>query len=369
VVLKGLTYRPTGGIVAAPTTSLPEWPGGVRNWDYRYCWLRDAAWTFRALVDAGYLAEADEWRSWLVRVTLGDQDPPQIMYGVEGQREVPEWQVEWLPGFQASRPVRVGNAAAEQVQIDVYGEVMDAMYEARRRRLASSPPAWDLATRVLGLLESRWRDADEGIWEVRGGRRHFTHSKVMAWVAFDRGIKMCEEFHLAGPTERWRAIRDEIKTQVCSHGWNDEVGSFTQSYGSKRADATLLLLGLVGFLSPDDDRIRHTLAYVQRELSWNGFLLRYRIDDTVDGLPAGEGVFLPCSFWLVEALARDGRHAEATSLMERLLDARNDLGLLAEEYDPTAGRLLGNFPQALSHIALINAAVTLADTGAHERRA
>jgi len=361
VVLKGLTYRATGGIVAAATTSLPERPGGARNWDYRYCWLRDAALTLCALVEAGYLTEAEEWRSWLVRTTAGDPVDPQIMYGVAGERQLPEWQAGWLPGFAASRPVRIGNAAAGQLQLDVYGEVMDAVYQARRRNLGGSVRAWDLGRHVLGLLEDRWREADKGIWEVRGENQHFTYSKAMAWVAFDRGIKMCEEFGLPGPAGRWRAVRDEIHAQVCREAWNNQLGSFTQSYGSDLLDASVLLLPLLGFLPPDDDRIRSTLARVQQQLSRHGFLLRYDSGHSGDGLPGGEGAFLPCSFWLVDALALDGRHDEATALFERLLKVRNDVGLLAEEYDPTRRRLLGNFPQAFSHVALINSALNLAD--------
>jgi GH15 family glucan-1,4-alpha-glucosidase len=362
VVLKGLTYRPTGGIVAAPTTSLPERPGGDRNWDYRYCWLRDATMTLLALIHAGYREEASEWRAWLVRSAAGDPDEIQIMYGVAGERRLPEWEVGWLPGFEGSRPVRVGNAAAAQEQLDVYGEVMDAMYQARRHGVGASLPAWELGRHAIGLLEQRWREPDEGIWEVRGGRRHFTHSKVMAWVAFDRGIKLCEEFGFEGPLERWRAIRDEIHAQVCREGWDDELGSFTQSYGSAQLDASLLLLPQVGFLPPEDPRIRGTLAAVERELSSDGFLLRYRSEQESDGLPAGEGTFLPCSFWLVDALALDGQHDHAVDLFERLLGVRNDLGLLAEEYDPHTGRMLGNFPQAFSHIAHVNSAITLAQT-------
>jgi GH15 family glucan-1,4-alpha-glucosidase len=362
VVLKGLTYRPTGGIVAAATTSLPEWPGGVRNWDYRYCWLRDAALTLRALVDAGYVTEAEQWRSWLVRAAGSEPVDPQIMYDVAGERNVPERHLDWLPGFEHSRPVRTGNAAADQVQIDVYGEVMDAMYQARRHKLGGSVGAWNLGKHVLTLLEDRWREPDEGIWEVRGERQHFTHSKAMAWAAFDRGIKMCEEFGLDGPIGRWRATRDEIHTQVCREAWNGRLGSFTQAYGSERLDASLLLLPLIGFLPPDDYRIRSTLECVQKRLSRGGFLLRYHSEEAVDGLPAGEGAFLPSSFWLVDALTRDGRHDEATDLFKRLLEIRNDVGLLAEEYDPERQRQLGNFPQALSHLALINSAVNLANT-------
>jgi GH15 family glucan-1,4-alpha-glucosidase len=365
IVLKALTYGPTGGIVAAPTTSLPESPGGERNWDYRYCWLRDATLTLLALLHTGYREEASEWRAWLLRAAAGDPDDVQIMYGVAGERRLQEWVVDWLPGFEDSQPVRVGNAAAEQEQLDVYGEVMDAMYQARTHDVSASLPAWELGRYVLGLLEHRWREPDEGIWEVRGGRRHFTHSKVMAWVAFDRGIKMCEEFGLEGPLERWRAIRDEIHAEVCREGWNDELGWFTQSYGGSRLDASLLLSPQVGFLPSDDPRVRGTLAAVQRELTADGFLRRYRSEEEIDGLPFGEGTFLPCSFWLVDALALDGRHDEAAELFERLLGVRNDLGLLAEEYDPRTGRLLGNFPQAFSHVALVNSAITLARTGRH----
>jgi GH15 family glucan-1,4-alpha-glucosidase len=361
VVLKGLTYRPTGAIVAAPTTSLPEWPGGERNWDYRYCWLRDATLTLLALLGAGYIEEAEAWRTWLLRAVAGDLDEVQIMYGVGGERRVSEWKADWLPGFEGSRPVRVGNAAAEQDQIDVYGEVTDAFYEAARTpELGPSLSAWEFGQHMLGLLERAWREPDEGIWEVRGEPRHFTHSKVMAWVAFDRGIKLCEEFGRPGPIDRWRGIRDEIHAEVCREAWNDQLGSFTQSYVGQRLDASLLLLPRVGFLPPEDPRIRGTVQAVQEQLSYDGFVLRYPSEQTIDGLPAGEGAFLPCSFWLVDALALDGRHDEATELFERLLSVRNDVGLLAEEYDPAERRLLGNFPQAFSHIALVNSALNLA---------
>jgi len=368
VVLKGLTYAPTGGIVAAPTTSLPEWPGGERNWDYRYCWLRDATLTLLALLNTGYLEEASHWREWLLRAVAGDPDNVQIMYGVAGERRLPEWIIDWLPGFADSRPVRVGNAAADQVQLDVYGEVTDAMYQSRTHNLGASLAAWEFGRHVLGLLEDRWRDPDEGIWEVRGKPLHFTHSKVMAWVAFDRGIRLCEEFGRDGPIDRWRAIRSEIHAQVCREAWSDQLGSFTQSYGSSRLDASLLLLPQVGFLPPDDPRVRGTLTAVQRELTHEGLLLRYRSDEAVDGLRSGEGTFLPCSFWLVDALALDGRHDQATELFERLLGVRNDIGLLAEEYDASEGRLLGNFPQAFSHVALVNSALTLAKTAAGQVR-
>jgi GH15 family glucan-1,4-alpha-glucosidase len=365
VVLKGLTYRPTGAIVAAPTTSLPEWPGGERNWDYRYCWLRDATLTLLALLGAGYVEEAEAWRGWLLRAVGGDPDEVQIMYGVGGERRLPEWQSDWLPGFEDSRPVRVGNAAAAQEQIDVYGEVWDALYQAARTpKLGPLLSAWEFGRHMLGRLERLWREPDEGIWEVRGEPRHFAHSKVMAWVAFDRAIKLCEELGRPGPVERWRAIRDEIHAEVCREAWNDELGSFTQSYGSQRLDASLLLLPLVGFLPPEDPRIRGTVRSVRERLSCDGFVLRYRSEESVDGLPAGEGAFLACSFWLVDALALDGRDAEAAELFERLLGVRNDLGLLAEEYDPAERRLLGNFPQAFSHIALVNSALNLANASA-----
>jgi GH15 family glucan-1,4-alpha-glucosidase len=364
IVLKGLTYRPTGGIVAAPTTSLPAWPGGARNWDYRYCWLRDATLTLLAFLGAGYVEEAEAWRRWLLRAVAGDPDEIQIMYGVGGERRLPEWEVDWLPGFEDSRPVRVGNAAAEQEQTDVYGEVWDAFYQAARTpKLGPSLSAWEFGRHMLGLLERGWREPDEGIWEVRGKRRHFTHSKVMAWVAFDRGIRLCEELGREGPADRWRAIRDEIHAEVCREAWDDQLGSFTQSYGSPELDASLLLLPLVGFLPTNDPRIRGTVRAVQEQLSWDGFLLRYRSEQAIDGLPAGEGAFLPCSFWLVDALALDGRRDEATELFERLLGVRNDVGLLAEEYDPGGRRLLGNFPQAFSHIALVNSALSLTRHG------
>jgi GH15 family glucan-1,4-alpha-glucosidase len=361
VVLKGLTYLPAGSIIAAPTTSLPEWPINTRNWDYRYCWLRDATLTLLAFLRAGYIEEASAWRAWLLRVAADDPDDLQIMYDVEGEREPPERVIDWLPGFGGSQPVRVGNAAASQQQIDVYGEVTDALYQARKNNLVGSQPAWDFGRHMLGQLERRWRAPDNGIWEIRRERRHFTHSKVMAWVAFDRGIKLCEEFGRQGPLQRWRRIRSDIHAQVCHQAWNHELGSFTQSYGSTQLDAGLLLLSLVGFLPPADPRIRGTVEAVRQHLAWDGILLRYRSEQHLDGMPTGEGAFLPCSFWLVDALALDGRQDEATELFERLLRVRNDLGLLAEEYDPDRELLLGNFPQAFSHIALINSAHNLAN--------
>jgi GH15 family glucan-1,4-alpha-glucosidase len=368
VVLKGLTHLPTGGIVAAPTTSLPEWPGGTRNWDYRYCWLRDATLTLLTFLGADYRYEAEAWRKWLLRAVAGDPDETQIMYGVAGERRLPEWQADWLPGFEDSRPVRVGNGAAGQEQIDVYGEVTDAFYQAARTPdLGPLLSAWEFGRHMLGRLERLWHQPDEGIWEVRGGRRHFTHSKVMAWVAFDRGIRFCEEFGRDGPVDRWRNIRAEIHAEVCREAWNDRLGSFTQSYGSPQLDASLLLLPFLGFLPPEDPRIRGTVRAVQEHLSDYGFVRRYRSGDAVDGLSQGEGSFLPCSFWLVDALALDGRADEGSALFERLLDVRNDVGLLAEQYDAANQRQLGNFPQAFSHIALVNSAFNLANGAARIR--
>jgi GH15 family glucan-1,4-alpha-glucosidase len=360
-VLKALTYAPTGGIVAAPTTSLPEWIGGVRNWDYRYCWLRDATLTLLALLTAGHVKEADAWRNWLLRAVAGNPADLQIMYGVAGERRLTEYELDWLAGYEGSRPVRVGNAASEQLQVDVFGEVLDALYQARTHDLDPHPAAWAIQQALLDRLESVWREPDEGIWEIRGPRRHFVHSKVMAWVAFDRAVRSVEEQGLDGPVERWRAIRDEIRSEVCEHGFNADLGSFTQSYESTELDASLLMLPLVGFLPCSDERVRGTIEAVERELLQDGFVLRYRTQTQgVDGLPQGEGVFLPCSFWLVDCYELLGRHEDAHRLFDRLLGLANDLGLLAEEYDPAAGRLLGNFPQAFTHLALVNSAFNIA---------
>jgi len=357
MVLKTLTYAPTGGIVAAPTTSLPEAIGGVRNWDYRYCWLRDATLTLLALLQAEHADEARAWRAWLLRAVAGDPNDLQIMYGVGGERRLTEFELPWLPGYEGSTPVRVGNAASEQLQVDVYGEVMDALYQARVHGLAFEGSAWSLQKTLLRALEDRWREPDEGIWEVRGGRRHFTHSKVMAWVAFDRAVRSVETQGVNGPVERWCAIRDEIHAEVCALGFDEALGSFTQSYGSQELDASLLLIPLVGFLPGDDPRVRGTVDAIERELLVDGLVLRYRPDErAVDGLPPGEGVFLPCSFWLVDCYELVGRHEEAHALFERLVGLANDLGLLAEEYDPETKRLLGNFPQAFTHLALVNSA-------------
>ena len=356
MVLKALTYAPTGGIVAAPTTSLPEHIGGVRNWDYRYCWLRDATLTLLALLNADYKEEARAWRQWLLRAVAGDPADIQIMYGVGGQRRLPELELPWLPGYEGSASVRIGNAASEQLQVDVFGEVMDALYQARVHGLAKEQPAWALQRALLAHLERIWREPDEGIWEIRGDRRHFVHSKVMAWVAFDRAVRTVEEHGLDGPVDRWRKLRAQIHAEVCERGFDESLGSFVQSYGSKDVDASLLLIPLVGFLPADDARVRDTIEAVERELLRDGLLLRYRTHEQVDGLPPGEGVFLPCSFWLVDCYELLGRHDDAHALFDRLVGLANDVGLLAEEYDPAAKRQLGNFPQAFTHLALVNSA-------------
>jgi GH15 family glucan-1,4-alpha-glucosidase len=361
MVLKTLTYAPTGGIVAAPTTSLPEQIGGVRNWDYRYCWLRDATLTLLAFLNAGYVDEAKEWRQWLLRTAAGDPADLQIMYGVSGERRLTELELDWLSGYEHSRPVRIGNRASEQLQLDVYGEVLDALFQGRARGLPAEAPAWALQRKLLQYLETAWREPDEGLWEIRGPRRHFTHSKVMCWVAFDRAVRSVEEQRLEGPVERWRELRDEIHAEVCRRGYDPSIASFTQSYESKSLDASLLLIPLVGFLPASDERVQATVDAIQRTLIRDGFVLRYLTDQSsVDGLPAGEGVFLPCSFWLVDCLELLGRHDEAHALFERLLGVANDLGLLSEEYDPAEKRLLGNFPQAFTHLALVNSAFNLA---------
>jgi GH15 family glucan-1,4-alpha-glucosidase len=354
-VLKGLTYAPTGGLVAAGSMSLPEHIGGVRNWDYRYCWLRDATFALLALLAAGYEDEAKAWRDWLLRAVAGEPERLQIMYGVTGQRRLTELELDWLPGYEGSTPVRIGNGACTQFQLDVYGEVFDVLYHAGRAGLALHQEGWPLQLALMDFLESGWKDPDEGIWEVRGDRRHFIHSKVMAWVAADRAVRTVEEFGCDGPVARWRALREEIRAWVLEHGVDDR-GVFVQHEGTHQLDASLLLVPLVGFLAPDDERVVNTVAAIERELTIDGFVCRYRPREELDGLPEGEGVFLLCSFWMAQALAMMGRTDDAMARFERLLALRNDVGLLSEQYDPAAGRLLGNVPQAFSHTALVNTA-------------
>ena len=363
LVLKALTYGPTGGIVAAPTTSLPEHIGGLRNWDYRFCWLRDATLTLLAMLESGYRDEALTWRQWLLRAIAGNPDDVQILYGIAGERRLEELELQWLPGYEGSAPVRVGNAASEQLQLDVYGELWDALYQTRIRSGVADDNVWSLQLKLIEWLETGWRRTDSGIWEVRGPERHFTHSKVMAWLAFDRAVRYVEELGREGPVERWRAIREEIHAEVLERGWCEDKQAFAQAYDSDRLDAAVLLLPLVGFLPADDPRLVSTVAAIRRELSVDGLLLRYLPDaaSDVDGLPPGEGVFLPCSFWLASVLALQGAEDEARELFERLLDIRNDVGLLAEEYDPVAKRQLGNFPQAFTHLALVGTALVLAE--------
>jgi GH15 family glucan-1,4-alpha-glucosidase len=362
ITLKALTYAPTGGIVAAPSTSLPEALGGVRNWDYRYCWLRDATFTLYALMLAGYESEAVAWRDWLLRAVAGAPSQLQILYGPAGERRLPEQILDWLPGYEGSAPVRIGNAASRQFQLDVYGEVMDCLHQARRAGVEDDPISWDLEVALMDFLEGHWRDPDEGIWEVRGPRREFTHSKVMAWVAADRAVKAVEQFGLDGPADRWRALRAEIHAEVCRRGYDPDRRTFTQSFGAPQLDASLLLMAPVGFLPATDERVRGTVAAIERHLVRDGFVLRYGEDShgAVDGLPVGEGAFLPCTFWLADNFVLQGRTDEAHALFDRLAGVANDVGLLAEEYDAGAGRLVGNFPQAFTHVAHVNTAHNLA---------
>jgi GH15 family glucan-1,4-alpha-glucosidase len=361
ITLKALTYAPTGGIVAAATTSLPEQLGGVRNWDYRYCWLRDASFTLLALMNLGYLDEAQAWRDWLLRAVAGRPEQLQIMYGVAGERWLPELIVPWLPGYERSVPVRVGNNAAEQLQLDVFGEVVDAMFQALKAGMQPPERARALRSTLLDHLSTVWREPDEGIWEVRGGRQHFVHSKVMAWVAFDRAAHELVARTFNDSTERWRALADKIHLEICERGFDRDLGCFVQAYGSKRLDASLLLMPLVGFLPASDPRVQGTLRAIEQKLLIESeFVLRYEPENLSDGLPLGEGAFLACSFWLVGNYILQGRHGDAQRLFERLLSRCNDVGLMAEEFDPVTGRMLGNFPQAYSHVGLINCAVNLA---------
>ncbi len=362
-VLKALTYNPTGGIAAAATTSLPEQLGGSRNWDYRYCWLRDATLTLFSLMHAGYFEEAGSWRDWLHRSIAGSPDQIQIMYGISGERRLAEWEVPWLPGYQGAAPVRIGNAASEQLQIDVFGEMMEALHQARSGGLADPMASWTLQCAIIEHLEQIWQEPDEGIWETRGGRKHFTYSKVMAWVAFDRMIKDAEDHNLPGPVDQWRGVRDQIMNAVIERGFHPGKNSFTQHFDTDELDASLLLIPLVGFLPHDDPRVRGTTAAIEKELLKDGFVLRYSTADSKDGLPPGEGAFLACSFWLVDNWHMQDRETDARAMFERLLSLRNDLGLLSEEYDPAAKRMTGNFPQAFSHTALIATAMNLGQAG------
>jgi len=369
VTLKALTFAPTGGMVAAPTTSLPEKIGGERNWDYRFCWLRDATLTLLALMNAGYYEEAQSWRDWLLRAVAGLPDQLQVVYGVRGERRLTEWLVPWLDGYEKSQPVRIGNAAHDQFQLDVYGEVMDAAHQARQGGLGIREAGWDVQREILAHVEKVWREPDEGIWEVRSTREQFTYSKAMAWVAFDRAIKSAETWNLPAPLGRWREIRKEIHEDVCARGFDPELNSFVRAYGTQELDASLLLLPAIGFLPSDDPRICGTVAAIERRLVRDGLVYRYRQAESDDGLKGDEGVFLACSFWLADAYLLCGRHDDAVALFERLLSLRNDVGLLSEEYEPSSRRFMGNFPQAFSHLALVNTAsnITHHDKPAEQR--
>ncbi|MBV8071457.1 MAG: glycoside hydrolase family 15 protein [Acidobacteriaceae bacterium] len=366
ITLKALAHYRTGGIIAAPTTSLPEEIGGIRNWDYRFCWLRDATFTLYALVGAGFTHEAREWRDWLLRAAAGNPEHIQIMYGVAGERRLTEFELPHLQGYEGSKPVRIGNAASEQLQLDVYGEVLDSLYQARCKGLSASDAGWDLQRALVNHLEQIWPEPDDGIWEIRGGRRHFVFSKVMAWVAFDRAVRSIENFGEKGPLERWRKIRAEIHDEVCRLGYSHEMNSFVQFFGGKDLDASVLMMPLVGFLPADDPRVKNTVAAIEKHLMRDGFVARYNPESSVDGLAGSEGVFLACSFWLADNYYLQGRRQEARELFERLLAIRNDVGLLSEEYDPKEKRMLGNFPQAFSHLALVNTAHNLTATPEHQ---
>jgi GH15 family glucan-1,4-alpha-glucosidase len=370
ITLEALTFEATGGIVAAPTTSLPEMPGGTRNWDYRYCWVRDATLTLEAFMIGGFQDEALRWREWLLRAAAGEPERLQTMYGVGGERRLTELELDWLPGYESSRPVRTGNGAHTQLQLDVYGELLDVLWQAARAGTPPSEGSWSLARLLLDVLETRWREPDEGIWEVRGPRRHFTHSKVLCWVAFDRAVAMVEQGGYDGPADRWRAVRDEIHAEVCAQGYDEHLGAFTQCFASTELDASVLMIPLVGFLPGDDPRVRSTIDVLRRELTDDGLVQRYDPSDPrLDGIGEPEGVFLPCSFWMVEALALAGEREDALALFERLLGLANDVGLFSEEYHPKTRRLFGNFPQAFTHLALVGAAHTLApERSPHRRR-
>lgn len=361
ITLKLLTFQPTGGIVAAPTTSLPEAIGGARNWDYRYCWIRDSTLTLYALLNGGYREEAEGWREWLLRAAAGHPEQLHIMYGISGERWLPEIDIPWLPGYESSRPVRVGNGAAEQSQLDVYGELIDVLHASREAELSTLDEAWQFQRSLLNHVETVWREPDHGIWEVRGPARAFTHSRLMCWVAFDRAVKTCERFGLDGPVERWRAVRDEIRADILEHGFDERKNSFVQYYGGEALDAALLLIPQVGFLPADDPRVSGTVAAIERELLHDGFVLRYATAEVDDGVGGREGAFLACSFWLADVYMMMGRTDQANALFERLLGLRNDLGLLAEEYDPVDCRQVGNFPQGFSHVGLVNTACNLVD--------
>ncbi|HZB88951.1 MAG TPA: glycoside hydrolase family 15 protein [Terracidiphilus sp.] len=367
ITLKALTFRPTGGIVAAPTTSLPEAVGGVRNWDYRHCWLRDTTFTLLALANGGYFDEAVDWQDWLLRALAGSPDQVQIMYGIKGEQQLPEWQVDWLPGYEGSRPVRIGNAAADQLQLDIYGEVVDCFYHAQRSMGRHTEDDFRVLALLLEHLETIWQQPDQGIWEVRGGPRQFTYSKMMAWVAFDRAVLLAEQLKYDAPVERWKALRDTVHAEICAKAFDERRNSFMQAYGSAQLDAALLLMPLVGFLPGSDPRVKGTVEAIERDLMRGGLVMRYDTAKVDDGLPPGEGVFLACSFWMVSSLKAIGRLDDARNLFDRLLKLRNGVGLLSEEYDPSLNRLVGNFPQAFSHIALVNAAFDL-DDGSQVRK-